>query len=180
MTRGSWLRGKVRQYPYFVSRETKQTWRNTKILTFGPIIAPATLKAAPLQLNGIFMKWKIQRAIAIQTARIHSAFIPVTGMNCSYGKISMSPLTEISGTDRSPFIWTHRKFYKEFWASSHKPPWEVWLGYLWVHMRNFSPVSEIRKGQRSWGWVLEQTSRNKPRQNAKIITFAPNIALAAL
>ena len=33
-------------------RETKHTWRNTKILTFGPIIASVTLKAASLQLNG--------------------------------------------------------------------------------------------------------------------------------
>ena len=48
-------------------------------------------------------------------------FIPVTGMKCSYGKIS-SPLTEIwvgkteiSGTEPArPFIWTHRKFYKGF------------------------------------------------------------------
>ena len=28
-----------------------------------------------------------------------------------------------------------------------------WIS-LWVHMRNFSPVSEMRKGQRSWGRVL--------------------------
>ena len=48
-------------------------------------------------------------------------FIPVTGMKCSYGKIS-SPLTEISvgKTEISeteparPLIWTHRKFYKGF------------------------------------------------------------------
>ena len=33
-------------------RETKQTWRNTQILTFGPIIASVTLKSALLQLNG--------------------------------------------------------------------------------------------------------------------------------
>ena len=51
---------------------------------------------------------------------------------------------------------------------------------LWVHMRNFSPVSEMRKGLRSWGRVVERNSRNKPRQNAKIITFPPTIALAAL
>ena len=48
-------------------------------------------------------------------------FIPVTGMKCSYGKIS-SPLTEISvgkteisATESArPLIWTHRKFYKGF------------------------------------------------------------------
>ena len=57
-------------------------------------------------------------------------FIPVTGMKCSYGKIS-SPLieisvgkTEISGTEPTrPFIWTHRKFYRGFRgkARSRKP-----------------------------------------------------------
>ena len=31
----------------------------------------------------------------------------------------------------------------------------------WVHMRNFSPVSEMRKGQRSWGRVLAPNSGNK-------------------
>ena len=57
-------------------------------------------------------------------------FIPVTGMRCSYGKIS-SPLTEISvgKTEISeteparPLMWTHRKFYKGFRgeARSRKP-----------------------------------------------------------
>ena len=57
-------------------------------------------------------------------------FIPVTGMKCSYGKIS-SPLTdisvgktEISGTEPArPLIWTHRKFYEGFRgkARSRKP-----------------------------------------------------------
>ena len=57
-------------------------------------------------------------------------FILVTGMKCSYGKIS-SPLTEISvgkteisGTEQArPLIWTHRKFYKGFRgeARSRKP-----------------------------------------------------------
>ena len=50
-------------------------------------------------------------------------FIPVTGMKCSYGKIS-SPLTEISGTEPAcPLIWSHLKFYKEFRgeARSRKP-----------------------------------------------------------
>ena len=31
----------------------------------------------------------------------------------------------------------------------------------WVHMRNFSPVSEMRKGQRSWGQDLASNSGNK-------------------
>ena len=50
-------------------------------------------------------------------------FIPVTGMKCSYGKIS-SPLTEISGTEPArPLIWTYGKFYKGFRgeARSRKP-----------------------------------------------------------
>ena len=32
---------------------------------------------------------------------------------------------------------------------------------LWVHMRNFSPVSEMRKGQRSWVRVLAPNLGNK-------------------
>ena len=44
-------------------RETKQTWRNTKIITFAPIIASATLKAVSLQLNEMLMMWKIQQAM---------------------------------------------------------------------------------------------------------------------
>ena len=60
-------------------RETKQTWRNTKILTFGPILPSVTLKAVSLQLNGMLMMWKIQQAMqddAIRTARIHLAIHP--------------------------------------------------------------------------------------------------------
>ena len=54
--------------------ETKQTWRNTKILTFGPILPSVTLKTVSLQLNGMLMMWKIQQAMqddAIRAARIH-------------------------------------------------------------------------------------------------------------
>ena len=87
-------------------QETKQTWRNTKNLTFMPITASETPKAVSLQLNKMLMMWKI--------ARIHPAFIPVTGMKCSYGKIS-SPLTHILGTEPAPpLIWTNWKFHKAF------------------------------------------------------------------
>ena len=76
-----------------------------------------TLKAVSLQLNGMFLMWKIQQAMqddAIRAARIHPAFIPVTVLKCSYGEIT-SPLTEISGTvPAHPLIWTHRTFYKGF------------------------------------------------------------------
>ena len=82
-------------------RETKQTWRNTKKLTFGSIIASVTL-------NGMLMMWKIQQAMeddASRTARIHPDV---------HGKIS-SPFSEISGTKPArSLIWTHRKFYKGF------------------------------------------------------------------
>ena len=50
-----------------------------------------------LQLNGMLTMWKIQQAMqddAIRTVRIHTAFIPVTGMTCLCGKI-FSPLTVI-------------------------------------------------------------------------------------
>ena len=60
--------------------------------TFAPFIALATLRAVSLQLNGMLMMWKIQQAMqdnAIQTTRIHLAFIPVTRLKCSYGKIEL-------------------------------------------------------------------------------------------
>ena len=50
----------------------------------------------------------------------------------------------------------------------------TWLARLprpispWVHMRNYSPVSKMRKGRRSWGRVLERNSRNKAWRNAKL------------
>ena len=56
-----------------------ETYRNTKILTFGPILASVTPKAVSLQLNGMLMMWKIQQAMqddAIRTARIHPAVYP--------------------------------------------------------------------------------------------------------
>ena len=65
--------------------------------------------------------WKIQQAMqddAIRTIRTHPAFIPVTCLKCSYGKIS-SPLTEISvgkndisGTEPArSLIQTHRSVF---------------------------------------------------------------------
>ena len=80
----------------------KENMAKHKKITFGPIIASVTLKALSLQLNGVLIMWKIQQKIqddAIRTARIHPAVHPVTGMKCSYGKIS-SPLTDISGTQQ--------------------------------------------------------------------------------
>ena len=50
----------------------KATRRNTKILTFVPIIASATLKVVSLPLNGMLVMWKIQQAMqddAIRTTR---------------------------------------------------------------------------------------------------------------
>ena len=48
--------------------------RNTKLITFAPVIALVTLKIVSLQLNGMLMMWKIQQAMqddAIQVAIIH-------------------------------------------------------------------------------------------------------------
>ena len=50
-----------------------------KNFKFRPILASVTLKAVSLQLNGMFMMWKIQQAMqdnAIRTARIHPAVHP--------------------------------------------------------------------------------------------------------
>ena len=122
------------------------------------------------------MKWKIQESTqddAIRTARIHFAFIPVTGLNCSYGKI-YSTLTEISGTEPAcPFTGTHRKFYKGFSALYMSLVERV--GSVpgpvspWVHMRNFSPVSEMKKRTK----ILVTSSGTKfEKQNKHTIAFA--------
>ena len=95
---------------------TKQTLRNTKILTFGPIIASVTIKVS-LQLNGMLMMWKLQQAMqddVIQTARIHPTVYPGNRDEVFIWPISC-PLGEILGTKLAhPFIWTHQKFYKGF------------------------------------------------------------------
>ena len=49
----------------------------------------------------------------------------------------------------------------------------------WAHINNFRPASEMRNGQRSWGRVQAQNSRNKTNMaKQKVITFAPFIRLA--
>ena len=68
-----------------------------KVVTFAPVIALATLIAVSLLSNEMVMMWKIQQAKegdAEFIRRIHPAFIPVTELACSNGKMS-SPLTEI-------------------------------------------------------------------------------------
>ena len=80
---------------------------NTKIITFAPIMAFATLKAVSLQLTGMLMMRKIQQAMQGDAiwARIHPAFIRVTGMNSHMEKFparlprSRLEKTEISGTE---------------------------------------------------------------------------------
>ena len=85
----------------------KADMRNTKIITFAPSIAFATLKAVSLQLTGMLMMRKIQQAMQGDAiwARIHPAFIPVTGMKSHMEKFparlprARLEKTEISGTE---------------------------------------------------------------------------------
>ena len=66
----------------------KADMRNTKIINFAPIIAFATLKAISLQLTGMLMMRKMQQAMQDDSiwARIHPAFIPVTGLTSHMAK----------------------------------------------------------------------------------------------
>ena len=51
----------------------------------------------------------------------------------------------------------------------------------WVHMRKFSPVSEMRKGQRSWGRVLAPNLGNKANMDKhKIFYFQASVTLKAV
>ena len=92
-------------------RETKQTWRKHKVENFAPIDHYSFDNyngwAVSLELNGMLMMWKIQHVKQDDTEfirKIHSTFIPVTGLKCPYGNIFQPAYrdpgwkTEISGT----------------------------------------------------------------------------------
>ena len=71
----------------------RERWKQSKhgekkIITFAPIIAFATLKAISLQLTGMLMMRKMQQAMQDDAiwARIHPAFIPVTGLTSLMAK----------------------------------------------------------------------------------------------
>ena len=87
-------------------------------------------------------------------------FVPVTGLECSYGKIFISVTeisdakTEISVTGPArPLIWTHRYFYKEKSgeARSRKPSQPGWPGSYEKALRrgqfNFSAVYVCISGE---------------------------------
>ena len=66
--------------PHSGNKHGEKTWRNTKILTFGPILPSVTLKAVSLQLNACLWCGKYSRQCktmpSIWTARIHPATHP--------------------------------------------------------------------------------------------------------
>ena len=75
-------------------RETKQTRRNTKKITFASIIVSATIKTVSLQLNGMLMMENTAgNASRCETARIYypGLFHPGKRAEVSIGRIS-SPL----------------------------------------------------------------------------------------
>ena len=61
------------------------------------------------------------------------------------------PTEQYCNLSQGLFIWARLT------GLARLPGWIL----LWVHMRNFSPVSEMRKGQRSWERVLAPNSGNK-------------------
>ena len=126
-------------------RDKKADMRNTKIINFAPIIAFATLKAESLQLTGMLMMGKIQQAMQDDSiwARIHPAFIPLTGLKSHMAKFparlprSRLEKTEISGTEPAcPLIWTHRGKGN---ARSRKPgSYEEDLKKIWPAIESVS------------------------------------------
>ena len=105
-------------------REAKQTWRNTKAITFEPIIASATLTAVSLQLNGMLMMCTIQQAMrddAIRAARSHSL--------CSCVHMAKCPaFFPISRLEKKP---------------SSQEPSKPTLSY--EHNENFTKDSEVKR-----------------------------------
>ena len=118
-------------------RETKQTWRNTKILTFGPTITSLTLTAVSLQLNGMVMMWRIQQAMqddATRTARIHPAVHPGNRDEVFIWQ-NFQPTYRDLGKHRAspPSDMNTSKFYKGFRgkAGNRKPgSYEEALNYI--------------------------------------------------
>ena len=137
---GQWSWGRVP-----AQRDKKADMRNTKIITFAPIITFATLKAESLQLIAMLMMRKMQQA---NTRRCHlgqnsSCFHPVNRAEESYAKFpapfprSRLEKTEISGTEPAcPVIWTHRGRGK---ARSRKPgSYEEGLKKIWPAIESVS------------------------------------------
>ena len=100
-------------------------------------------------------------------------FIPVTGMKCSYGKIS-SPLTEISvgkteisGTEPArSFIWTYRKFYKGFRgkARARKP---IQPGQPGSYEDSWLPITCLLLGKSSKSWESSSYRQFKANNRKK-------------
>ena len=96
------------------SRNKLSRYGETQSYKFRPIITLATLVAVSLMSNGMLMMWKIQQGKqddAKFIRKINPAFLPVTGLKCSYGKIS-SPLSEIREPSLLALL-THGKFTKD-------------------------------------------------------------------
>ena len=101
-------------------RKRKQTWPNTKILTFAPIIALENFYSCVTTVKWDAYDVENTAGNARGCNLVHQSSSPrlsiyVTGLKCSYGKI-FSPLseipdgkTEIQGTEPAhPLIWTQK------------------------------------------------------------------------
>ena len=72
-------------------------------------------------------------------------------------------------------------FHKKFLSWAVLTSGLAWLpGSIlpWVHTRNFTPVSKMRKRRRFWGWVQARNSRNEANMaKHKVLIFAPITAV---
>ena len=93
-------------------------------------------------------------------------FVPVTALECSYGKIFI-PVTEISVTGPAwPLIWTHRYFYKEKSgeARSRKPSQPGWPGSYEEALMDILKYSSATKCAFIWFLNCQLTLRMKKHQ----------------
>ena len=131
-------------------RSTEVNWRNTtKMVEHKPcIVRDCHSFVEPCNFTNIdshtpkekIYTWQKLCHFGLYVGRatpFSKSFVPVTGLECSYGKIFI-PVTEISvakteisvtGPAR-PLIWIHRYFYKEKSgeAKSRKPSQPGWPG----------------------------------------------------
>ena len=104
------------------TRETEQTWQNTKIITFAPIIALATLLSCITAVKlGCLWRGKYRGQCKTTPSGPPKSFLAKVSARLPRSRLEKprSPAPEPA----RPLVWTHRKFYNGFRgkARSRKP-----------------------------------------------------------
>ena len=110
---------------------------------------------------------------AIQTARIHPGNRAelFTWQNFQPAYRDLGWKNQNLGTEPArPIIWTHRKFYKGFRGKARS--WKPRPISPWVHMKNFSPVSEMAKCRISSPRVSARNAKFSIQEKTPLVSLA--------